>query len=188
MELKVLIAAISELKATRTTRTTKVKTAGEAAREGEVESLERIGSGLIGLLARVLATVVLGATLYTSRPPYSPTLIRQDLVRLRDFLELLLSLLLGLLLGLLGLLLGLLRGITARRLVQVLVHVDVATLELLSVHLKSLLHRLLRGETDDSLTARSVGVSVLDDEGLGDFTVLGELLVERLVGGLEGEV
>ena len=98
MELKVLIAAISELKATRTTRTTKVKTAGEAAREGEVESLERIGSGLIGLLARVLATVVLGATLYTSRPPHSPTLIRQDLVRLRDFLELLLSLLLVLLL------------------------------------------------------------------------------------------
>ena len=98
MELKVLIAAISELKATRTTRTTKVKTAGEAAREGEVESLEGVGSGLIGLLASVLATVVLGATLYTSRPPHSPTLIRQDLVRLRDFLELLLSLLLVLLL------------------------------------------------------------------------------------------
>lgn len=98
MELKVLIAAISELKTTRTTCTTKVKTAGEAAREGEVESLEGVGSGLVGLLASVLATVVLGATLYTSRSPHSPTLIRQDLVRLRDFLELLLSLLLVLLL------------------------------------------------------------------------------------------
>ena len=92
MELKVLITTIPELKATWTTCTTKVETSRETPRECEVESLERIGSGLVGLLAGVFSTVILSATLYKSETLHSPTLIRQDLIRLCNLLELLFSL------------------------------------------------------------------------------------------------
>lgn len=98
MELKVLITTIPELKATWTTWTTKVETSRETPGESEVESLEWIGSGLIGLLAGVFSTVILRATLFKSQTLHSPTLIRQGLIRLCNLLELLFSFFLILLL------------------------------------------------------------------------------------------